>query len=528
MGSDIRISLEDEARFRRWGKDPIAFICEAVKIEGKVNETMPDGKVRQRTKVIPFEMRDYQKDCLTRFLETQICAVLKARQIGLTTTACALALWLLLFQPNRFILVLSKNDKDAKKFMRRIKFMYERLPPWVKARAPQLVGRWGVEEAEFDNGSIIFSATSSSDHGRGDTPTDVFLDEIGKMRNQEDSWSALIPAVDEGGNLWMFGTANGFRDWFHLRWMEWEKDPDIDTIFYGWDVVEGRDENWAKRKLRQLGEALFRREYPATAEEAFVTSGSNVFSMEVLVEIEAEQPRRCRIDRDDTGRLSLVDDDPQVQEFGLFIFDEPEPGARYLLAGDPSEGLVDGDPSCAQVLRWSRDELLQVAVYRGRLEPDDFADLCHLLGQVYNRASQAIERNNHGHTVLKRMMRNRTPNVIRGGANRPGIWTAEGSKGTNIALTRKALADGYLKIRDQRTIDELMGFQEKLNKNTGRVTYEGNEHDDHVDALCLGTGYAVLNAPYERQADEAPPEEPAHPFSLEGLMSRRAVGARVI
>lgn len=523
----VSISLAQEAQYRAWAKDPVKFAGEAVKIETKVDELV-DGKVKKVVKVELFEMRDYQVDCIHRFMEHQLASVLKARQIGLTTTACMMALWLLLFYPNRFILVLSKNDEDAKKFMRRIKNMYDRLPPWVKARSPQLIGKWGKHEGEFDNGSVIYSATSSSDHGRGDTPTDVFLDEVGKMRNQNDSWSALIPAVEAGGNLRMFGTAEGYRDWFHLKWLEWEEDPDVDTIFYGWDVVEGRDATWAQKMRRRLGDALFRREYPLTADEAFVSSGSNVFAVDVLLEIQAEPTRRCRIMRSPSGELYLQDELSHDDEFGFFVYEAPVPGAKYLVAADPSEGLVDGDPSCIQVLRWDAQGVHQVAVFRSRLDPEDFADHVHQIALFFNRASIAVERNNHGMTVLKRLGRLRTPNVIRGGANRPGLWTSKESKATNIALTRKALADGHVKLRDQRTIDELLGFQEKKT-DKGTVTYEGTEHDDHVDALCIGVGYAVTYAPYEHPVDQPPAEEPPHPFSFDGLMAqRRLTGTRIM
>lgn len=516
MATDIRITIEQEKQFRAWSKDPVRFCCEVVKI------TDTKGKT------VPFNMqnRPYQIDCMNRFLRTQVCAVLKARQIGLTTMACGLALWLLLFHPDRFILVLSKNDEDAKKFLRRIRIMYDRLPDWVKARGPQLVGRWGKHEAEFDNGSVIYSATSSSDHGRGDTPTDVFLDEVGKMRNQEDSWTALVPATEAGGNLWMFGTANGFRDWFHLRWMEWKMDPDIDTIFYGWRAVPGRDESWAQRMRRRLGDALFKREYPETDDEAFLMSGSNVFSVEVLVEIEPEQPMRYRLEKIG-GFWQAVEEATHDDEFGLFIFEMPEPGAKYLTAADPSEGLVDGDPSVIQVLKWSGRKLRQVAVFRSRLEPDDFTDIDHALSIFYNRATVLFERNNHGITMGKRFRQLRTPNVVHGKGKSLGLWTSASSKGANIAITRKKLADGLLELLDERTITELLGFQEKKNKQ-GNIVFEGTEHDDHVDSLCIGVGYADAHTPEERPADEEEDDEPAPVYSLEWFQAQRVRGTAVI
>jgi hypothetical protein len=503
-----QITIEQEHQFRLWSTDPEAFFRDAVKIEDPKKNVVP----------FDFDERPYQRDCLERFLSNQLAVVLKARQIGLTTVACGLALWKLLFFENRFILVLSKNDEDAKKFLRRIRMMYQRLPDWVKLRAPKVLGKWGKHEAEFSNGSVIYSATSASDHGRGDTPSDVFLDEVGKMKNQDDSWSALYPAVDAGGNLWMFGTAEGYRDWFHLKWLEWSEDPEVESIFYPWMAVPGRDESWAIRARRRLGEVLFRREFPATPEEAFQSSGNTVFSIEVLDEIETWADARFAIERADNGSFRLVREVSDADEFGLFLFEHPEPGAKYLTSADPAEGLVDSDVSVIQVLKWRHGAIDQVAVYRGKTDPEALADLNHQIAIIYNRATVLVERNNHGGTMLKRLARLRTPNVVRGTGNRPGVVTSKATKGTDIALTRNALAEGHLSVRDERTLQELYGFQEKRTK-AGNVIYEGNEHDDHVDALCKGAGYALVHAPLEQPAaEDSVPEEVLPQFSLDGLL----------
>lgn len=513
-----KLTLQQEAQFRAWRDDPERFFREAVQIEDPKKNVVP----------FDFEERPYQRDCLNRFLENQICCVLKARQIGLTTVACGMALWRLLFFENRFILVLSKNDEDAKKFLRRIKMMYQRLPLWVRARAPQVLNKWGKHEAEFDNGSVIYSATSASDHGRGDTPSDVFLDEIGKMKNQDDSWSALYPAIEAGGNLWMFGTADGYRDWFHRKWIEWEADPAIETIFYPWRAVPGRDDEWAAETRRHLGEVLFNREYPDQPEDAFQNSGNSVFSFEVLNEIEIDPPQRYRIERGTDGRFELVREINDIEEFGFFVYEHPVEGAKYLTSADPAEGLVESDPSVIQVLRWMDGHVTQVAVFRGRVDPEELADINHQIAILYNRATVIVERNNHGHTMLKRLGRLRTPNVVRGGAGRPGLVTSKASKATNIVLTRTALADGHLEIHDGRTLDELYGFQEKKTPQ-GNVLYEGNEHDDHVDALCMGVGYAVVHAPYDQPVEEPPPtDEPPAQFSFEYFRLQRLTGASPI
>lgn len=519
----VTVSPAQELQFRRWADDPEGFFRDVVKI------------TNSKGKVVPLDLdeRPYQKDCLQRFLRSRICAVLKARQIGLTTIACALALHLLLFHEQRLIVVLSRNDRDAKKFLRRIRQMYDRLPSWVKARAAQPRGKWGVHEVEFDNGSIIYSATSSSDPARGDTPTDIFLDEVGFMRNQDDSWSALFPAVEEGGTLRVFGTAKGAKDWFHLKWLEWKNDPDVDTIFYGWDAIPGRDETWAERTRRRIGAAKFKREYPATDEEAFQTSGSMVFSYEVLDEIETvEEPSCYDLKRAADGSFEAVPSLPFDEEFGLFIFEMPQNGAKYLTSSDPAEGLVESDPSVIQVLKWSGDEIEQVAVYRGKVDPEVLADLNHPLALFYNRALVVVERNNHGHTMLARHKRLQTPNVVRGGGHRPGLVTTRATKGADIVTTRTALADGHLRLHDPKTVDELFQFQERT-LPSGNVVYEGTQHDDHVDALCKGVGYAVAHAPYNRPADdpEPPPNEPPPMFSFDWFMSRQQLagsGSRII
>lgn len=516
MADGQRITAEQELDWRRWGKDPIAFIDEAVQV------------LNPRGKWVKVEQREYQRDCLRKFITRQVCCVLKARQIGLTTVACCLALWLLLFNEDRFILVLSKNDEDAKKFLRRIKLMYTHLPAWVRERGPSIVGKWGVKQVEFSNGSFIFSATSASDHGRGDTPTDIFLDEIGFMRNPDDAWSALTPAMEEGGNMRIFGTAKGYKSWYHKKWVEWSDDPDIETIFYGWQVMENRDEAWANRLRRRLGEALFRQEYPSTAEEAFVTSGAQVFSVEVLESIERTTITEPLNILPPDYVFEIVEQAKAVDGMGLFVFEEPQAGVKYLLAADPSEGLVDGDPSVFHVLKWEGRQLDQVAVFRSRFEPNDFADAARVVAKWFSGPSLGVwlgvERNNHGYSVLKRLLGRKVPNVI-GEQKKPGLWTSDTSKASCIVSAKAMLAEGEIIIRDAVTLDEFYGFQEKR-RSSGTVYYEGAGHDDHVDPLCMIAGYVDRQIPLEVvEEEEATTEDrpgggEAQPFSLDWFRGR--------
>jgi len=88
---------------------------------------------------ILFELRDAQLETIRHWLDNRYSVVLKARQIGFSTLAAAYAFWLTFFFPDRFVVMLSRTEREAAKLLSKSKYGYKFLPQWLKERGPSLM-----------------------------------------------------------------------------------------------------------------------------------------------------------------------------------------------------------------------------------------------------------------------------------------------------------------------------------------------------------------------------------------------------
>ena len=91
----------------------------------------------------------------------------------------------------------------------RIRFMYERLPHWLKAGLAD--DGWNKHSIGFDNGSRIISQATSENTGRGLAISLLFLDEFAFVRDsvQVEFWTSIAPTLATGGSCIITSTPNG-------------------------------------------------------------------------------------------------------------------------------------------------------------------------------------------------------------------------------------------------------------------------------------------------------------------------------
>jgi hypothetical protein len=75
---------------------------------------------------------------------------------------------------------------------------------------------------------------------------------------------------------------------------------------------------------------------------------------------------------------------------------------RYYIGADVAMGIKNGDYSVAQILDRQKR---RVAMWRGHIHPDRFADTLYHLGLHYNEARIVVENNNHGLMTAVRLGR---------------------------------------------------------------------------------------------------------------------------
>lgn len=186
--------------------------------------------------VIPFKLFKYQKDSLREFRTHRFNIFRKCRQSGISTLTGVYALWLGLFFPHKTVLIVSKRDDDAKKFLdRNVKLPYKYLPAWMheiwgKPDPRSMI--WNEHEVGFSNGSTITSLTSSPDTLRSNASSLNIIDEAAFMPDMETMWSGgwscvtLDSLISSDGQLTEIGSLGNIDG---PQWQDLDIDVQSDT-----------------------------------------------------------------------------------------------------------------------------------------------------------------------------------------------------------------------------------------------------------------------------------------------------------
>ena len=431
---------------------------------------------------ILFELREAQLETVREWLSNRYSLVLKARQIGFSTLAAAYAFWLTYFWQDRFIVMLSRTEREAMKLLAKTKYGYRFLPMWLRHRGPELISDHQLKMA-FTNESAIESLPSGNDPARGESVYLVIVDEMAFLPNPEEAWASIEPIADVGGRVICLSTANGSGNFFHQLWVGSQTGANnFKGIFWSWEAG-GRDDEWYENKKRTMSSWQLHQEYPRQPEEAFIKSGNPVFDISALDSIGTIEPERGYLHTFSVGNSEF-----RLSEEGEFsVWEFPEIDGVYVLGADVAEGLSYGDYSSAHIIDARTGTM--VAHWHGRIEPDLFGELLAEIGWIYNTCLIGVESNNHGLTTLKAMQRYGYKNIYRQrklNHARPqptevlGWRTTSTSKPLAIDELSASLRDEDLVLYCSKTIAELRTY---VRKDNGRMS--GSPHDDRVMSLAI-------------------------------------------
>jgi hypothetical protein len=212
--------------------------------------------------------------------------ILKARQLGLSWLALAYGLWLTNCNRGRTVLILNRNLEAAQELLARVKYIHDRLPPWLQAAATTDNTRV-LEFGEMD--SRIISLPTTEHSGSGMTSSLIILDEWAKLRWTEQLWASIEPTLSAGGQLIGIATAQGYHGQFARMWRDAvDGVNELHATFLPWMAHPDRTQEWYAQQVKNYravsrkdgGIRLLKREYPETPQEAFSTSGLEVFGDE--------------------------------------------------------------------------------------------------------------------------------------------------------------------------------------------------------------------------------------------------------
>lgn len=364
--------------------------------------------------VIPFRLWKWQAWLLYRWRANSKVVNLKARQIGVSELAAGYAYWLIRFHDTKTALLLSIGEKEAGKLLDRAKTMAAFIPRWLAPGDAKALNPNGVDSALLvtDNAtklaiahldrqnrshlSSIESLPATQRQGRSLTAALLVLDELAEMEWGRQIWQAAAPAAEGGGQVLAISTAHGRANIMYDLYDGAIKQVNgFFPVFLSWRRHPDRDEAWYERhridaEYRNVMHELHQ-EYPANDMEAFVASARQLFDNTVL----ARHQERIHAEMAQRGADGL----PVWAEIeGLTTFEEPLAGHDYIIGADVAEGKEKGDYSDASVV--CRQTGCEVAALRGHWPVEVYAQKLDELGYRYNNALLAVERNNHGLSVI--------------------------------------------------------------------------------------------------------------------------------
>lgn len=217
----------------------------------------------------PIKLRPYQE----KIVQTLIANVpnknnriiMQGRQTGKTTIATLYLTWLALFRQNKTIAVLANKEAQAIEIMSRIKDAYVNLPLWLQQGINKDVGGWTKGCIGLDNGTKIFAAASSSSSIRGKTVDYMLVDEFAHLDANiaEDFMMSVFPtqASRLDSKLILISTPKGMNHFYDI----WMKAVNNQNSFIPckvqWNEIEGRDDEWRARMIKDNGPVFFAQEY---------------------------------------------------------------------------------------------------------------------------------------------------------------------------------------------------------------------------------------------------------------------------
>lgn len=344
--------------------------------------------------------------------------VLKSRRMGITTIEQALSYARCRTQRGSECITVAQTKPETEKIFKMVKRMHDDDPNKAKLNTD----RKDALSYKLLRSTFTLSSAASTAVARGSTLSKVHGSEVAFWETNDQDTRNLIVALGEAarkGEMVLESTANGVGGFFYDTWKEAEEGKGIwSPIFLGWymdsrnsvvprpgereQIIETLTEEeiflverfncdigqlaWRREKSKggEKAKKLFKQEYPATAEEAFISSGMSYFSIDTI----ETRMRQCK--------------DPIRESEGMAVWKDPQPGCRYIVAADTSEGTNGSDPSPIVVLEWETGE--QCLRLNWSVKPHVLGRKCVELAKLYNGAIIAIECNNTGHSALNTVL----------------------------------------------------------------------------------------------------------------------------
>lgn len=289
----------------------------------------------QRFKFNEVQNKVYEKIQYLRKLGKPIrIIILKARQTGISTLTEALIFFFTVTVKNISSLIIAHDKESTNHLFRMSKMFYDRLPNLVQIKPMKKTSN--RIELCFDNPSektkyrnpglnslIRVDTANNMQAGRAFTIQNLHGSELAFWERPEEVMTGLMQSVPDEPNTMIIieSTANGVGNYFHNMWLDaesgnndfipifiawWELDSyrmipprdfkpyDYEHEIYGNEIklseifeLDNQQLYWRRYTIKNKCNNdinVFKQEYPATPNEAFLTSGRRIFDIGLINE----------------------------------------------------------------------------------------------------------------------------------------------------------------------------------------------------------------------------------------------------
>jgi len=534
-----------------------------------------DGYLKIQTKNIesggltPLIPNRPQRRFLKLFKELRVTgeqiriAILKARQWGGTTITDAIMYAYASQQSNIHGMIIADDSKGSSYILGMARGIHEHMEADYPHLVPKSHHSNRLELSFTGTKSIIYIDTGENEAaGQKYTLHYLHCSEVAKFHYTDTLFKGLFPAVAKvpGAFIVLESTANGSGDYWHrlvleaqagtsnwalffVPWMEHEEysipfseqekqallsslnDEEEVLLSMEYETIDGmlrvtpEQLNWRRRILVDEFHGdldSFHEMYPATIEEAFLTSGRPAFNatkLQSMYSYVISQPQPDIGDlvfatQADIGNSNFI----LTLESVLFdpnkrgnwqIWELPDTAHEYVIGVDPAggeevEGIVEGKNwDFGDILVFRRgygydNKMYQVAQYRSRIDPDLLADEVYFAYMAYGKSAIMLEVNNHGRTTADHLKhralvwhREIFDEQTKKRTKKIGWYTSPGQNGTKklmINALGEAIRDNWIVVRSPILAKECQTYVVASN---GTTNAQSGCYDDTVMAAAL-------------------------------------------
>lgn len=465
--------------------------------------------------------------------------VLKGRQLGVSTGSEGTLFNWTFIHPGTRSLVIAHETKAAQHLFDMTKLMWEEWPfnPLYTEKHNTIKSLSWLETRS----SMSVATARNAGSGRSFTYHAVHCSECAFWDEPERLMVGLNQSVPykHGTIIILESTANGVGNWFHEEWSRAVRgESQYVPLFFPWfrheeysfptttlkpyELMKEERElasefhlslgqlAWRRHTIINdcLGdEDQFKQEYPCTPNEAFLSTGRNVFPLNKLDEHTKTETGVRGMLVNNNGTIEFIRDSTGP----LTIFKAPgrDPiKSKYVVGGDPTKTTY-GDKACIQVI--NRFTFEQVAVFHQHLDAVPFAHQLMMLGYYYNTALLNCEIEGPGYATIGVVLDNSYPDIWqhRWADKAPGKTSTSWGWSTNYQRKHWAMEKvkfllaqhGVFTIHDRVTHDQMENYVYLANGEMGPAS-EGLS-DDAVMAMAIAIVTTMTEAqlPHEEQPE---------------------------